>query len=1252
MTTSPPPASPSTQASHPPSSQRRPSYPGLSRNTPSPSPTPQRRVVSPVYLGHRQNPSTTSLAPSPHRELVRTASAHLAKEFARRPPHFAVAVWQEVEVRLRALFRLERIWGRGGGGASSSGVGSGSAGLGGGEERERRIFLEALRDGYVLCQLINKFQPGMIARADAHEDGFVKTSNVTKFLSAATSFGVPPAELFGRDDLLEGSAETLAHVAQTIVSLCKLAEQPRQQRVSRSPYMGTAGSASQPSLPASASLSTPNLVSRRPSSPPNVVAGKPTAASPSAAQKKRWTPPSPALPTVRSASPVERSARATPTTTSRSKTESASRGASTTPEPPRREAASPPPSSSISTPTAAAVAFPSSPPQRPPRQGLISNASSRASIASTLATATTGDVMSRSSKFGTIRTMNTEVTEATSLHPSDGRSSLTKSEASHAISAAEGVETSPVRTRPQLGGKFQFPERSSSESMPGGSSMLDLGRVPEVDEEAGTRRKAPPPLQLNRQESSSPTRTASTSEKPRLIPLGKGKWPDDFIGLGHPSSPMRIPSRSEKRDSLGSPTTAVPISITPPHRKISIKSSALSESPKDPSPLAGAERPFGARRPSHRSRHSVDTAGLLPKDSPLVQAALARERSPSITRDRLESNSTPPPGILRRQSTRSSPRGSYVPKSPDYDRGERSPYWVPSSDNPMSGANASTPTLANGRGVPFPKAKVSIDTNGTNGDSVDISSRPSTTETLHADDFDVSHQPSASRPGYQRGRHQSEMDATRRKARPISYDDGGSRPGRSRFESMINLGVTSASSSTNDLTRRDSMMSNSGLKPTIIVREEGKPPMHYQLGNCVGKGQFGAVYRALNLNTGATVAIKRIRLGGLKESEVEQLMKEVTLVKSLSHPSIVKYEGMLRDDEYLNIVLEYVENGSLGQTLKAFGKLSEKLVANYVIKILEGLDYLHRSHVVHCDLKAANILTTKNGNVKLSDFGVSLNLHAVEQKIDVAGTPNWMAPEVIELKGASFASDIWSLGCTVVELLTGKPPYADIPNGLSVMFHIVEDDTPPIPDDCSALMKDFLMQCFHKDPAMRPSAEVLFEHEWLRVNWEHHKELRPQDSIPFLRRVSADLHKNDLARHLSALDVPFADSPHPPFWDGAGDLSSSPVGRFFGGTPLESEMSLPRAHSFVKTTFSKTLTCRVCHLPIKKQAVLCEECSLIAHPRCATEAPATCDVRAQLLLFAHYAQPHAAMSADLHNPASPTTPIPNIPMTPSIPIPS
>jgi serine/threonine protein kinase len=184
-----------------------------------------------------------------------------------------------------------------------------------------------------------------------------------------------------------------------------------------------------------------------------------------------------------------------------------------------------------------------------------------------------------------------------------------------------------------------------------------------------------------------------------------------------------------------------------------------------------------------------------------------------------------------------------------------------------------------------------------------------------------------------------------------------------------------------------------GAKHKLVVVEEGKPNVTYQMGNCIGRGQFGSVYRALNLNSGQMMAVKRIKLEGKSEDEVTQLMNEVDLLKSLAHPSVVKYEGLVRGPDVVSIILEYVENGSLLHTLKAFGNFPEKLVASYVVKILEGLNYLHDMKVVHCDLKAANILTTKNGNVKLSDFGVSLNLKAVEKiqnvKNDAIGTPNW-----------------------------------------------------------------------------------------------------------------------------------------------------------------------------------------------------------------------------------------------------------------------
>lgn len=145
-----------------------------------------------------------------------------------------------------------------------------------------------------------------------------------------------------------------------------------------------------------------------------------------------------------------------------------------------------------------------------------------------------------------------------------------------------------------------------------------------------------------------------------------------------------------------------------------------------------------------------------------------------------------------------------------------------------------------------------------------------------------------------------------------------------------------------------------------------------------------------------------------------------------------------------------MENGSLLSTLKAFGSLPEKLVASYTYKILKGLEYLHNHDVVHCDLKPANILTTKTGDIKLTDFGVSLNLKIKQEdgKGTPAGTPNWMAPEVIEMKGACPKSDIWSLACTIIELLTGKPPYADL-IAMSALYHIVEDDCPPLPQNIS-----------------------------------------------------------------------------------------------------------------------------------------------------------------------------------------------------------
>lgn len=166
--------------------------------------------------------------------------------------------------------------------------------------------------------------------------------------------------------------------------------------------------------------------------------------------------------------------------------------------------------------------------------------------------------------------------------------------------------------------------------------------------------------------------------------------------------------------------------------------------------------------------------------------------------------------------------------------------------------------------------------------------------------------------------------------------------------------------------------------PSSPAKKEEKPKAldvaelkDYQLGDCLGKGAFGSVYRALNWGTGETVAVKQIKLADLPKSELRVIMLEIDLLKNLDHPNIVKYQGSVKTPETLNIILEYCENGSLHSISKNFGRFPENLVGLYMSQVLHGLLYLHEQGVIHRDIKGANILTTKQGLVKLADFGVA-----------------------------------------------------------------------------------------------------------------------------------------------------------------------------------------------------------------------------------------------------------------------------------------
>lgn len=242
----------------------------------------------------------------------------------------------------------------------------------------------------------------------------------------------------------------------------------------------------------------------------------------------------------------------------------------------------------------------------------------------------------------------------------------------------------------------------------------------------------------------------------------------------------------------------------------------------------------------------------------------------------------------------------------------------------------------------------------------------------------------------------------------------------------------------------------------------------YLLGDVLGRGAHGVVYRGIHATSGLTVAVKQFVACS------SGVVDEVRLLKSLHDPHIVQYHGSHQVGRDVYLVMEYCENGSLQSICKAVGTFPERLLSGFVGQVLSGLSYLHAQGVVHRDVKAANILTTKAGQVKLADFGVS----GASGPGDAAGSPYWMAPEVIDLQGATPASDIWSLGSTIYELLTGQPPLHDL-DSVAAMYRIANGDAMPTPVASGACL-DFLDRCWQRLPALRPSAETLSRHPWLQ----------------------------------------------------------------------------------------------------------------------------------------------------------------------------
>ncbi|CAL9734638.1 serine/threonine-protein kinase Kic1p [Monosporozyma servazzii] len=291
----------------------------------------------------------------------------------------------------------------------------------------------------------------------------------------------------------------------------------------------------------------------------------------------------------------------------------------------------------------------------------------------------------------------------------------------------------------------------------------------------------------------------------------------------------------------------------------------------------------------------------------------------------------------------------------------------------------------------------------------------------------------------------------------------------------------------------------------------------------IGRGKFGVVYKGYNIKTKHIYAIKVLNLDS-DADEVEDVQREVQFLSSLKQiPNITRYYGSYLKNTSLWIIMEYCAGGSLRSLLRP-GKIDEKYIGVIMKEVLIALKYIHRENIIHRDIKAANILITNEGSVKLCDFGVAAQLNqATLRRQTMAGTPYWMAPEVI-MEGVSYDTkvDIWSLGITAYEIATGNPPYCEV-EALRAMQLITKSKPPRLEGrSYSAPLKEFIALCLDEDPNERLEADELLNCKFIKL----HKSLPTSILKELVTRYLLFRDKNKRDSHLQADEVKIENAKH------------------------------------------------------------------------------------------------------------------------------
>uniref|UniRef100_A0A1A7YGP7 Serine/threonine-protein kinase PLK n=1 Tax=Iconisemion striatum TaxID=60296 RepID=A0A1A7YGP7_9TELE len=289
------------------------------------------------------------------------------------------------------------------------------------------------------------------------------------------------------------------------------------------------------------------------------------------------------------------------------------------------------------------------------------------------------------------------------------------------------------------------------------------------------------------------------------------------------------------------------------------------------------------------------------------------------------------------------------------------------------------------------------------------------------------------------------------------------------------------SSNSNSAPAKNSRNKPEQTKPEMAqVVTDPKTGKSYSKGKLLGKGGFARCYEMTDLSNNKMYAVKVIPQSRVsKPHQRDKITNEIELHRTLSHKHVVKFSHYFEDKENIYIFLELCSRKSLAHIWKARHTLTEPEVRYYLKQIISGLKYLHSRGILHRDLKLGNFFVNENMELRLGDFGLAAKLETVEQrKKTICGTPNYLAPEVLNRQGHGTESDVWSLGCVMYTLMCGNPPFETL--DLKETYKCIKEVRYNLPSTISPAAQKLISAILQKSPGDRLTLEQILNHEFFK----------------------------------------------------------------------------------------------------------------------------------------------------------------------------